>query len=382
MEGHRFDLLAKMVAQGSSRRRLIGRVGRLGGAVVALAGTAALGVRGQRGTSAQDEFALDHFKCYDVSPSEAFTPIDVELKDQFSSGRVRVGPPDTLCNPVGKNGAEIQDPDSHLTCYPIDEIDQPTLPPEVVVDNQFGSLRLKMGNSQRLCVPSRKTVPPDGDPCVVKGDHYTCYTAKAAEGAIEVLPFSLKDQFGATRVRIRDPRVVCTPTDKNDEGIADRELHYECRQIVASSPAFKPRKVTIENQLGTFTFAVEKPDVLCAPSCKSLEGRCDAIPEANHYQCYTGSTTEGEVKLDALTLKDQFDSGEAKVDVPRLLCAPVDKSGSGIIDDALHFAVHPITPGAQFEPRKAFFGNQFGQTLFEIEAPELLFVPSCKTVLG
>ncbi|HKG25648.1 MAG TPA: hypothetical protein VKB09_08360, partial [Thermomicrobiales bacterium] len=288
MEGHRFDALAKMLAAGSSRRRLIGRIGRLGGAVVALAGTAATGVKGLRGAAAQEEFSIDHFKCYDVSPSEEFTPIDVELKDQFTSGRVRVGPPDTLCNPVGKNGAEIRDPASHLTCYPIEELDPSALPPEVVVDNQFGSLTLKIGKTQRLCVPSRKKEPPDGDGCDVKGDHYTCYTAKPAEGEVEVLPFELKDQFGATQVRIRDPRVVCTPTDKNGEGIADRELHYDCRQIVASSPDFQPRKVTIENQLGTFTFAVEKPDVLCAPSCKSLEGRCDAIPNANHYQCYAG----------------------------------------------------------------------------------------------
>jgi len=69
------------------------------------------------------------------------------------------------------------------------------------------------------------------------------------------------------------------------------------------------------------------------------------------------------------------------VDVPSILCTPVDKYGSGIVDDALHYAGHPITSSAAFEPQKAFVGNQFGQTVFEIDAPEWLFVPSCKTVL-
>jgi hypothetical protein len=353
----------------------------LGGAVVGLAGGAALGLRGQRESRAQDEFSIDHFKCYDVSPGEEFTPIEVELKDQFVSGRVRVNPPDTLCNPVGKNGAEIRDPSAHLTCYPIEELDPSPLPPEVVVDNQFGGLTLKIGKTQRLCVPSRKSEPPPPPECEPRGDHYTCYTSRPAEGEIEVLPFRLRDQFGESEVRIQDPRVVCTPTDKNGEGIADGELHYECRQIVRSAPEFQPRKVQIENQLGSFTFAVERPEFLCAPSCKSLEDRCDAIPRANHYECYVGETTDGRVQVDAVTLKDQFESGEAKVDVPRLLCTPVDKNGEGILDDALHYAVHPISPAAEFEPRKAFVGNQFGQTVFELAAPEFLFVPSCKTVL-
>jgi hypothetical protein len=380
MDGHRFDALAKTLAAASSRRGLIGRVGRLGGAVAALAGTAALGVQGQRRGAAQDEFSIDHFKCYDVTPIDQFTPIEVELKDQFTSGRVRVNPPDTLCTPVDKNGSGIRDQESHLTCYPIDEIDQPTLPPAVVVDNQFGSLTLKMGKTQRLCVPSRKSIPPD-EGCEPKGDHFTCYKSSPLEGDIKPLPFRLTDQFGTERVRIQDPRDVCTPTDKNGEGVGDPDLHYECRQIVTASPAFQPRKVTIENQLGKFTFAVEKPDVLCAPSCKSLDGRCDAIPKANHYECYTGTTTEGEVQIGAVTLKDQFDSGEVKVDVPAILCTPVDKNGGGIVDKTLHYAGHPIISSPAFEPRKAFVGNQFGQTLFEIDAPELLFVPSCKTVL-
>jgi hypothetical protein len=378
MDGRRFDAIAKALAAGASRRGFIGRISRWGTAVFT-AGGAGILVRSARSGTAQEEFPIDHFKCYDVSPSDPFSPLEVELKDQFVSGRVRVNAPDTLCTPVGKNGAEIRDPASHLTCYPIEELDPSDLPPAVVVDNQFGSLTLKMGTSQRLCVPSLKSIPPEG--CEPKGDHFTCYTSSSIEGEIEALPFRLSDQFGRRSVRIQDPRVVCTPTIKNDEQIVDQDLHYECRQIVVASPEFQPRKVTIENQLGRFTFAVETPEFLCAPSCKSLEGRCDEIPRADHYQCYAGTTTEGEVQLGEVTLKDQFDSGVAKVDVPRLLCTPVDKNGSGIADRTLHYAVHPISPGAEFEPRRAFVANQFGQTVFEFSTPEFLFVPSCKTLL-
>src|SRR5262249_58199937 len=143
-----------------------------------------LGVKGQRRGVAQDEFPIEHFKCYDVTPIDQFTPIEVELKDQFGSGRVRVNPPDTICTPVAKNGVDVRDSESHLTCYPIDELGSSTVPPAVVVDNQFGSLRLKMGKTQRLCVPSHKTIPPDGG-CEPKGDHFTCYKSRPLEGDIK-----------------------------------------------------------------------------------------------------------------------------------------------------------------------------------------------------
>jgi hypothetical protein len=381
MDGRRFDALAKALAAGVSRRRFVGRITQLGGAV-GLAGVGVFGTRARgRGATARQPpiFTIEHFKCYGVTPSDQFSPLEVELKDQFGSGKVRVNAPDVLCNPVGKNGQEIKDRSTHLTCYPIEELEPSKLPPSYVVENQFGSLTLKIGKTQRLCVPSLKHPVVDGEP---KGDHLTCYTAKPTEGEVKALSFELKDQFGAEAVSIQDPRVVCTPTSKNEGAILDRELHYECRQIVDVSPTFQPRKVTVENQLGRFTFSVEKPDLLCAPSCKSLDQRCEAIPKANHYECYVGSTVEGTVQPSELTLKDQFDSGTFKVDVPRLLCTPVDKNGGGIVDDAIHYAVHPITPSAEFQPVKAFVNNQFGQNVFEIEAPELLFVPSRKTVLS
>ena len=60
-----------------------------------------------------------HFVCYRVSQSTKLKPAAVKLKDQFGAFGSKIGNPLFLCAPVSKNGEEVKDSKTHLTCYSI-----------------------------------------------------------------------------------------------------------------------------------------------------------------------------------------------------------------------------------------------------------------------
>ena len=103
----------------------------------------------------------DHYQCYEakVAPdTPKFEKRDVTLVDQFGPSSALIDKVKNLCNPVDKNDEEIIDPTAHLTCYNIKEFDPQFEQRIVFVNNQFGTLFLKVEKPERLCVPSEKTV--------------------------------------------------------------------------------------------------------------------------------------------------------------------------------------------------------------------------------
>jgi len=96
-----------------------------------------------------------HFMCYRVSAAKPMPTNNVKLKDQFGDFGSRVGAPTLLCTPVSKNGAEVKDPKTHLTCY---AIAAKNAGKTVVVEHQFGKQQLTVGGSVMLCLPSLKEV--------------------------------------------------------------------------------------------------------------------------------------------------------------------------------------------------------------------------------
>jgi hypothetical protein len=100
----------------------------------------------------------DHYQCYAITASSAFAPRDVLLQDQFGQRTVTVVRPAILCAPVKKNEEPVVDPVTHFVCYDI----QPpvNVGKNVRTRNQFGRLKLTIGQSVGLCVPSRKTLLP------------------------------------------------------------------------------------------------------------------------------------------------------------------------------------------------------------------------------
>jgi hypothetical protein len=100
---------------------------------------------------------LDHFLCYKIhSSSPAFARRTVNLRDQFLTENASVRGPRMLCNPVSKNGEEIQSREEHLVCYVARGLGRPRTR-AVVTRNQFGVTAFNAGATRHLCVPSEKT---------------------------------------------------------------------------------------------------------------------------------------------------------------------------------------------------------------------------------
>jgi hypothetical protein len=96
-----------------------------------------------------------HFVCYRVSQSTKLKPAAVKLKDQFGAFGSKIGNPLFLCTPVSKNGEEVKDSKTHLTCY---SISAKNAGKKVKVTHQLGSQVLTVGGSVVLCLPSIKEV--------------------------------------------------------------------------------------------------------------------------------------------------------------------------------------------------------------------------------
>lgn len=100
------------------------------------------------------ELNVDHFKCYQARGNKI--RMTVSLEDQFGlEPEVRVRRPKLFCNPVDKNGEDIINPVSHLTCYRIrarNDNDERI----VSIFNQLDAQSLEVEESKLLCVPSEK----------------------------------------------------------------------------------------------------------------------------------------------------------------------------------------------------------------------------------
>ena len=102
-----------------------------------------------------------------------FVPVQVSLVDQFNQPTVfDVTEIKRLCNPVGKDGGEIQNPDDHLLCYRVKRAEDEAKHEKVKnihTNNQFGPLLLDTKKWRELCVPSEKDltnadlIPDDDD---------------------------------------------------------------------------------------------------------------------------------------------------------------------------------------------------------------------------
>jgi len=115
---------------------------------------------------------IDHFKCYSTRRAKGtprFTPVEIELDDQFEDKTTIVVRPRFLCNPLDKNGEGIEHPESHLLCYRIkDAPGQPRFRRrQVQIIDQFSIQDLKAirGDcraSSFLCVRATKRLASEG----------------------------------------------------------------------------------------------------------------------------------------------------------------------------------------------------------------------------
>ena len=257
-------------------------------------------------------------------------------------------------------------------------------------DATFEYLGVKVGDDEiratlgALVLIAKKTwIPLDGFEFV---DHYKCYTVTPSQ-KFPAAVVELADQFGVSLVLVKQRKRLCTPVDKNGEGIRDRKAHLTCNEL--RTPADTPiaglgRRVRVDNQFGSQTLEVEELSYLCLPASKlrldqpgALEP--DPVPEGfDHYSCYA---VEGERPRRLVTLADQFATVQYELRRPRLLCNPVSKNLGQVFHPQVHLVCYAIVP-YDFYGIPVAIRDQFGLTRLRVDFTRTLCVPSFKTELA
>ena len=152
------------------------------------------------------------------------------LEDQFiEEATVTVDEPLQFCAPTSKNGAEVLEPEEHLTMYAAPQELTPHL--RVFTEDQFGPRTLEVVGARVVLVPTQKLV--GGLEVPERLNHYWCYEANGARVGARV---TLEDQFsGPDAVRVEEPKLFCNPVEKTHAGarfrIEERRVHLTCYDI-------------------------------------------------------------------------------------------------------------------------------------------------------
>ena len=302
----------------------------------------------------------DHFQSYPVSAATGIEGPVVQIEDQLGTQTTNLGSPIRFLVPVDKNDEGIDDPFSHSTCY---QITDGVAGPPVISTNQFGVQPLTLGVPESLCVPTEKLITPG----LVDLDHYKCYLAT---GAPVDLGVSLVDQFQARSTLVLDPKLFCTPADKNGEGIDDPLTHLTCYSTSPIGQA--PGLIPIVNQfIAGDQLDLLEADLLCAPSTKQL------VPPVEHFMVYNATGPDGP----PVTIADQFGTQVTDLGDVSLFMVPVEKNAEAVFDPFTHLSCHDIQEAAASTFLDVTVTNQFvtDQPL-DIGDPRELCVPTEKLI--
>ena len=224
---------------------------------------------------------LDHFLCYKsrVSVGSTFTTVNaVHLVDDFEDTHVEVTRPRRLCLPANKNAEGVHDAETHLRAYAIHA--SPGAPrfvaqPNLVVNNQLGFIHVDAIRYDLLLVPTSKSLtgpapdPPDENSIGV--DHYKCYKVHVTPGTPRFpdrTTVSVTDQFNgvAKTLRLKRPRHLCNPVDKNGEGTKNPTVHLMCYLAKGQPKTPRHKGVFLTDQFGTGQADTVAEQEICIPS--------------------------------------------------------------------------------------------------------------------
>jgi hypothetical protein len=103
-------------------------------------------------------------------------------------------------------------------------------------------------------------------------DHYKCYQGKDLKNPkfIQQIGVETDDQFINNQVvDAKKLKFVCTPVDKNGEGINDPNAHLACYQLKAPTFGVRPQ-VQLSTQFQSSLFEVKKGKLICLPASKTI----------------------------------------------------------------------------------------------------------------
>ena len=231
------------------------------------------------GTPTAPVAALDHFQCYESHAKNRLIP-GVSLVDALGPSTVDLLQPHRFCAPADKN---TENPTAknhlvHLEGYRLKQTSA-KLPRglRATVENQFGTVDLKLVRPDYLLIPSAKGIggapQPLGLPATV--DHFKCYRV---QGRHRESGLVVEDQFDRHTVDVKRPQRLCLAADKNGEGFVDSTAVLLCYEVrLASGSRFSaPGKIFVENQFDPNSYSLFRRTELCVPS--RLQGAATPTP--------------------------------------------------------------------------------------------------------
>ncbi len=227
-------------------------------------------------------------------------------------------------------------------------------------------------------------------------DHFTCYKSAVTKGSTKfahVAGVSVVDQFRASTVEVKHPKMLCAPTSKNgeDDSAPSHPDHLEDYQIKTGKFLKVPLQ-QLTDQFGIHTLAVKKPLALQVPTAKSLTSSPPPpdAPSLDHFQCYKVKTAKGTLRFTAVenvVLEDQFGTTTVTVKKPARLCVPANKNGEspGAESHPSHLLCYEVKQTSK--PKFAavtpiFVSNQFGSGTRDAKRPAELCVPALKSAVA
>jgi hypothetical protein len=217
-------------------------------------------------------------------------------------------------------------------------------------------------------------------------DHFQCYEIKPKAFAT-VTGVSVQDQFGQHTESVRLAHRLCAPANKNGEDPTAPTHPDHLQGHIVSGPNVKVANLTVTNQFGDIKLDTVKPDVLLAPTLKTLALPGPTAPPSDpnvpdHFQCYKVKRSKGSPKFQKIlgvTVQDQF--GTVNVDLlkPIRLCAPANKRNEDpTAPSHLFHLLCYKTKNSGFGAVQTFTNDQFGPAQPLLIHRRELCVPSTK----
>jgi hypothetical protein len=229
-------------------------------------------------------------------------------------------------------------------------------------------------------------------------DPFLCYKAKrtadTAAPAPPAGPIVLADRFQTSAFVLKKGQALCTPANKEREGLVDPATHLRRYQITLARtvprqpPIARQFGLTVVNQLGTVVVDTVKLDRLLVPAAKD---HAAFLPppdpdghHVDHYACYTVKVPRGGpafTPVRGVRIEDQFAQPKLfDLKKPTRLCAPADKGAELRENPDLHLMCYKATP-VRGEPRHTavrglHVTDQFGQEQLDTVKDEEVCVPS------
>jgi hypothetical protein len=209
--------------------------------------------------------AASPFLCYETQ-QRALNRAGVVIDDGVEVSTVTVKRAKRLCAPAYPDSMDAPAADlAKLTAYTIEQTSPRFVRQKDVIvtprNPAFPSIAVDLVRPERLLVPAA-TVVPAGSSI----DHYACVRVKGARSRISGV--TLRTQFGPAVVDVKRPLHLCTPVNKNGEGVVDPTRDLMCYQV-RMRPLGQPAvDVATTNQFETATIDLFGVRELCVPALK------------------------------------------------------------------------------------------------------------------